>query len=164
MTQISQTIMKTETCLEIQAYVDGELDASRRAVVERLCATDSEARQLSDGLKALRSAVRANEPEIHVPESREFYWSQIQRRMSAASATAPTTDTGAAWTQWMRWLVPMAGAAGGMLIAGLATGIWRSPLYSLIFMVFSTAKGEGLRSASVVSSICPENCASGLRG
>jgi len=111
MTQISQTIMKTETCLEIQAYVDGELDASRRAVVERLCATDSEARQLSDGLKALRSAVRANEPEIHVPESREFYWSQIQRRMSAASATAPTTDTGAAWTQWMRWLVPMAGAA-----------------------------------------------------
>jgi len=111
MTQISQTIMKTETCLEIQAYVDGELDASRRTTVEHLCATDPEARQLSEGLAALRTAVRAHEPEFQVPETREFYWSQIQRRMSAASAAAPVTVAGSAWTQWMRWLVPLAGAA-----------------------------------------------------
>lgn len=111
MTQISQTIMKTETCLEIQAYVDGELDASRRATVERLVATDPEARQLIDGLGALREAVRAHQPEFQVPETREFYWNQIQRRMKAASSAAPVTVEVGAWTQWIRWVLPLAGAA-----------------------------------------------------
>ena len=67
--------MNTETCLEIQTYVDGELDASRRAAVERLCADDLTAQRVLDGLAGVRGTLRANELEHLVPDSREFYWS-----------------------------------------------------------------------------------------
>jgi anti-sigma-K factor RskA len=104
--------MSTETCLEIQAYVDGELDAPRRAAVERLCADDLTARRLLDGLAGVRGMLRANEPEHWVPDSREFYWSQIQRRIAAtereahrpASRHSPLLGV-------LRWLVPAAGIA-----------------------------------------------------
>jgi len=104
--------MNTKTCLEIQAYVDGELDASRRIAIERLCAEDVAARSLRDDLESVRGTVRANEPEHFVPDSREFYWSQVQRRIAAAdraghrSASRPSALLGV-----LRWLVPVAGVA-----------------------------------------------------
>lgn len=123
MNQHSQTIMKTETCLEIQAYVDGELDAARRATVEQLCATDPEARQLSDGLTALRGTLRANEPEHVVPETREFYWSQIQRRLEVPSGvTSSPQERTPAYSAWIRWLVPLAGIAAVVALLTLPQG------------------------------------------
>lgn len=104
--------MKIETCLEIQASVDGELDASRQAAVEHLCAGDPAARRLSNELGALRDAVRSNEPEFSVPETREFYWSQIHRRMNAADTEAGRKSApGSVGLRWLRWLIPVAGAA-----------------------------------------------------
>ncbi len=117
--------MNTETCLEIQASVDGELDASRRATVERLCATDPNARRLSEQLTLLRDALRANEPEYRVSDTREFYWGQIQRRIAAETARDSASDRHAApvqsWTEssWIRWLVPLAGVAAVLALVTL---------------------------------------------
>lgn len=109
--------MNIETCLEIQAYVDGELNATRRAAVERLCATQPEARQLSDELTALRNSLCANEPQYQVPETREFYWSQIQRRLPAAEkVSSGNTLIG---SSWVRWLAPLAGLAAVVALVTL---------------------------------------------
>lgn len=108
--------MKTETCLEIQAYVDGELDAARRATVESLCSTDPAARRLLEDLASFRDCVQGHEPEFSVPETREFYWSQIQRQLKSPAAPAPAQIS--PWLNWVRWLVPVAGlAAVAYLIA-----------------------------------------------
>ncbi|MBL9174958.1 MAG: hypothetical protein JNL10_15575 [Verrucomicrobiales bacterium] len=101
--------MKTETCLEIQAYVDGELDLARRASVETLCSEDPTARRLLEDLASFRDCIQGHEPEFSVPETREFYWNQIQRQLK--STPSPSAPTLSPWLGWVRWLVPVAGLA-----------------------------------------------------
>jgi len=101
-----------EWTLDLQAYVDGELEPSRRADVERVLAGDAEARELAAALRSLGELVRAHEPLARVPETREFYWSQIQRRIAAAEAAEgreARPATGA--LNWLRWLAPALGVA-----------------------------------------------------
>lgn len=99
--------------LELQAYVDGELDVRRRGEVEKLLAVDADARAMVAELRELQELVRANEPVAMVPETREFYWSQVQRRIASAERrderTGGQASTGS--IQWLRWLVPAFGVA-----------------------------------------------------
>ncbi len=110
--------MKTETCLEVQAYLDGELESSRRAAIAALCEQDTAARALRDSLQVVRDTVRQHEPEHRLSDSREFYWSQIQRRIAAAERQAETRPARPlpAWTGLFRWLVPVAGLAAVTLV------------------------------------------------
>jgi anti-sigma factor RsiW len=102
----------TEFTLDLQAYVDGELDASHRAEVERVLASDAEARALVEGLRQLSELVRTLEPLARVPESREFYWSQIQRRIAAAEvAEGREARPASGALNWLRWLAPALGVA-----------------------------------------------------
>lgn len=108
--------MKThEFTLDLQAYVDGELSPSKRLEVERVLTNDAEAREMVDGLRRLAELVRQNEPALRVPDSREFYWSQIQRRIAAAEAAdAVGTHRAASASRaagWLRWLAPALGVA-----------------------------------------------------
>lgn len=105
-------LMKTETCLEVQALVDGELDARRSADVIALCANNAEAQALRDTLQNVRNTLQQTESQYRLTESREFYWSQIQRRIQAAEA-APSRETKplSLWSGLLRWLVPTAGLA-----------------------------------------------------
>ena len=82
--------MKTETCLEIQAYLDGELDSRRQKEAAALCDRDPEARALHASLENLRGVLQSHEPVHLVPDSREFYWSQIQKRIAAAERRVNT--------------------------------------------------------------------------
>ncbi|HXG47884.1 MAG TPA: hypothetical protein VNO52_09685 [Methylomirabilota bacterium] len=111
--------MNLELQLELQAYVDGELPARQTRRVEKLIAADPEARALVAELRATRSYLVGNEPEYSVPESREFYWSRIEREITRAEAAA-TGPTRQAAFHWRRWLAPLGGLAAA-LVLGLIT-------------------------------------------
>jgi len=108
----------TELTLDLQAYVDGELPPEKRAAVEAALSGDSEARELVEGLRRLSLLVREHEPEIRVPASREFYWSQIQRQIESAERPAATRPAATA-LGWLRWLVPAMGAAAVAVVVNL---------------------------------------------
>lgn len=110
--------MNPDKALTIQAYLDGELSDREARSVSELLATDKEARLLFEELQMTHTALAGNEMEMKVPDSREFYWSQIQRQIrvqeqSQARAAQPTSILG-----WLhKLLVPAAGVA---LLAGIA--------------------------------------------
>ncbi|MSU33261.1 MAG: hypothetical protein EXS25_11540 [Pedosphaera sp.] len=108
--------MKTSDLkLELQAYVDGELSPDRRAGVESLIAGDSQAREWVEGLRQISLLVRTNEPDLKVPSSREFYWSQIKRQMDQAQASKEIRPASAA-LNWFRWVVPAVGVAAVVVV------------------------------------------------
>ena len=109
----------TQVILGLQAYVDGELDASRRAEVEQLLGSDAEARELVDGLRQVARLVRENEPVAKVPESREFYWSQIQRRIAVEESRSARPHAAASAVRWLRWLAPALGVAAVAVVLSL---------------------------------------------
>ena len=114
--------------LDLQAYADGELDEltpKRRAELDRLLATDAAAKAYVDGVRSLSAVVRGHEPVYAVPATREFYWSQIQRRMDAADRTSERQaiqSTAPAKIHWLRWLVPVLGAAAVLVSISLSRG------------------------------------------
>jgi anti-sigma factor RsiW len=107
--------MTQETQFKLQAYLDGELSTAERAEVESLLRQDEHARNLLTELSQTARVLGAYEPEIKLPESREFYWSKIQREISrgAVAASTPAVSFG---TLLRRLLVP-AGAVAGLAIA-----------------------------------------------
>ncbi len=112
--------MSSEQMLEIMAFVDGELDAGRQAGVQRLLSSDAEASALHRELSQMQQLVRSHEPIGSVTDTREFYWSQIQRRIAAeekiaAKATAPKQG----FATWLRWLAPALGVAAVAVVVTL---------------------------------------------
>ena len=101
--------MNRETQLQVQAYLDNELSPGEARNVSKLISSDSEARALFTELKSTREVLVANEPQPALPESREFYWSKIQRAIEQSERTNERTQTHARpW--WLRIMAPLAGA------------------------------------------------------
>lgn len=109
--------MNEEMGIKLQAYLDGELSGSERLAMERLLAQDPELRALRQELDMVKDAIRGAEPVVTVPASREFYWSQIERRLDRVEAeTAAEAKATWSWSGWMRRvLLPLSGTA----VAGL---------------------------------------------
>jgi len=107
--------MKDETQFKIQAYLDGELPDEGRRDVEALLAQDADARALFAELGNTAKALAGHEAGIRLPESREFYWSKIQREINRAPAREQTTEIH--WSVWLRRLLLPAGAGAAALIA-----------------------------------------------
>jgi len=63
-------------------------------------------------LKATRALLVGNELELKLPETREFYWSKIQRQVEREEQRAPAADA-PAW--WIRFLAP-AGALAALAV------------------------------------------------
>ncbi len=111
---------ETQVILDLQAYVDGELGADRRAEVERLLkGGDAESRQLVDGLRQIAQLVRENEPAAAVPDSRDFYWSQIQRRIAAEESRGSRAKVASNAIRWLRWIAPALGVAAVAVVLTL---------------------------------------------
>ncbi len=103
--------MKVEFELQLQAYLDGELpEREARQMAERLT-TDREAQALMEELSATKHWLAGNEPEVMLPESREFYWSKIERAIDAAESVPVQEIHHPLWVNWLKFLVPATGMA-----------------------------------------------------
>lgn len=100
--------MNRDTQLQVQAYLDNELSPADARSVSKLISSDVAIRELYNELKDTKDVLVQNEPEIRVPDTRDFYWSQIQRRIASAERE-PAVTNARPW--WMRFLAPIAGTA-----------------------------------------------------
>jgi anti-sigma factor RsiW len=95
--------------LKLQSYVDGQLAGSEAAALAARLRQDERQRALCDELRLIKVLVRDNQAEYAVPETRDFYWSQISRRI-AAEPVEPARTT-SSLVGWLRWLVPVGATA-----------------------------------------------------
>jgi anti-sigma factor RsiW len=117
-----------EAELKVQAYLDGELTAREAAEVEARLAKDADGAALLAELRNTKTALTGSETPLMLPESREFFWSKVQReieRQEKAVAVAPKIS----WLAWVRHhLVSVGGAAlltcfvGMMVLRGAGGG------------------------------------------
>jgi hypothetical protein len=139
--------MKYEAQLKIQAHLDGELSAAEAREVAALLAENPQAQALLAELTRTRALVRQNEPEIKLPESRDFYWNKIQTAIERQGRQT----AGQVWDSWnwvvslRKYLLPISGFA---LVALLA----------LSSLPFSTGD-----SVAEVENIAPETTSISFR-
>lgn len=115
--------MKHDSQLRLQAYLDGELTDPERRTVEAMLADDPSATALLSELSRTRQALMQNEPVATLPESRDFFWSKIERdiRRSEAAAERSTPRVVSFAALVRRWLAPALGVAAVAITAGIAT-------------------------------------------
>ncbi len=106
--------------LKLQAYLDGELAEGERRDVEAWLARDAAAAALLTELRHTNAALAVFESEIKLPESREFYWSKIEREIRRQESPVAERKAGSLFAAWRRFLVP-AGAMAAVIAAGLLT-------------------------------------------
>ena len=113
-------MMDHETQLKLQAHLDGELSEAEAGRIEELLAGDPEAQALLTELKTTSGALVSFEDEVKLPESREFFWSKVQRGIEFQGRQAPQpARRQSTWLAgWRRWLVP-AGAVAAATVAAL---------------------------------------------
>ncbi len=139
--------MNQDLQLKLQAYLDGELPSGEAQAVRDLLATDAAARELLVELTNTRDVVVAHEATIKLSESREFYWSKIQREISREAKPTPAAKFSfAAWLH--RALVP-AGAAAAVAIA------------ILLSLPQANGVGDATRTSSDTATFTYHNYATG---
>jgi anti-sigma factor RsiW len=111
--------MNQETKLKLQAYLDNELSDTDARNVAALLDHDPELRALHAELTELKTALAGNELEVKVPESREFYWSKIERAIHQESQKRPAQSFLSGYPWWVRLCAPALGVAM-LLVAALA--------------------------------------------
>jgi anti-sigma factor RsiW len=107
--------MNEELQLKLQAYLDGEMPSGEAKVVRDLLARDAAARDLLAELTHTRDALAGHEAMIKLPESREFYWSKIQREI--ARETKSERSASFSLSAWLRRMLVPAGAVAAVAIA-----------------------------------------------
>ncbi len=73
--------MTHEQQLKLQAFLDGELPEREAREILAWTQRDGAAAALLAELKNTRAAMAKSEPHLSVPESREFFWSKIEREI-----------------------------------------------------------------------------------
>ncbi|MDQ6633058.1 MAG: hypothetical protein M3Y82_15100 [Verrucomicrobiota bacterium] len=97
--------------LKIQACLDGELSAREaRQITERL-SSENEARELFAELQFTKTALAGNELELKLPETRDFYWSKIQRQIEQEGRLQNSRESKPFFYGRRKFFLPLAGAA-----------------------------------------------------
>lgn len=112
--------MNEESQIKLQAFLDGELPAGEAAGVRQWLERDREARELLEELKNTRAALAGHEAGITLRETREFFWSKVQRELERGERqeTAREPVRKSLWARWAwRGLVPAGGLAAAFLLA-----------------------------------------------
>jgi anti-sigma factor RsiW len=119
-------MMDHESQLKLQAFVDGELPEPEAREVASWLAKDAEATSLLNELRNTRRALKEAEPAVRVPESREFYWSKIQREIERQESVMAPEPTVSLWSRFVRWLARFSVAAAALALlvwVGLEAGL-----------------------------------------
>lgn len=121
--------MNEELQLKLQAFADGELSGREAREITDLLARDTDARTLFAELENTRGALAGYEAEIKLPESREFYWSKIEREIHRLEqADRPRLEPVRFWS-WRRFLVPAGALAALVLLGSLMSPRLRTPTH-----------------------------------
>ena len=106
--------MNQEDRLKIQAWLDGELAPQESARIADLIDNDLEAKELADDLRAIQKVLEVGEKQAFLEDSREFYWSQVERQIEAEEPitenTQPELVSGSLGNA-LRWLIPVGSLA-----------------------------------------------------
>lgn len=119
--------MNREQEQKLQAFLDGELPEKEAAEVANWIARDGDASALLAELRSTRQALAGFERDIKLPESREFYWSKIEREIQRFENTkAEPVRQPSPWFALLRGALVPAGAFAALVIAGfIATNQFR---------------------------------------
>ena len=109
--------MDYEAQLKLQAFLDGELSESESREVANWLARDKEATALHAELRNTRKAMVGFEIGLELPESREFFWSKIQRRIEALEPQRSAPARTSFWTLLRHLVIPAAAVAALVLAA-----------------------------------------------
>jgi anti-sigma factor RsiW len=110
--------MNQEQQLKLQSFLDGELPEREAREILAWAQRDSAAASLLAELKNTRAAMIKSKPHLSVPESREFFWSKIEReieRLEPQQSSAPSVSI---FASLRRFLLP-ASAIATVVIAGM---------------------------------------------
>ena len=110
--------MNTE--LKVQALLDGALDAREIREIEAILARDVQSAALMQEIKWMKAAVAGNEVEIKLPESREFFWSKVERGIAAEERKATAAPAERSW--WLKFLYPVTGLAATAAVMFVISG------------------------------------------
>jgi anti-sigma factor RsiW len=110
--------MTDEQQLKLQSFLDGELPEDEAREVASWLARDAEATGLLNELRNTRKAIKASEANVRLPESREFFWSKIEREIQRLEPVPQTAERVSPFAFLRRLLAPSA-AFAVFLIAGL---------------------------------------------
>lgn len=120
--------MNAELLLKLQSWVDGELAQAEARQVAELVRTDKEAAALAAELRMTSGFLAGNEPVAKLAESREFYWSKIERAIERAGAEAPEREALPWLIALRRLLVPVSGFALVAFLTVTSIGVFnRNP-------------------------------------
>ena len=102
--------------LKVQAWLDGELSDAQASKVAKWLEQDRDAAALAGELRNTCEALTGFEAEVRLPESREFYWSKIEREIRRQETPAPAAAPGVSyWTLFRRLLFPASALAAVVL-------------------------------------------------
>ena len=105
--------------LKVQAYLDGELSAAEAAKMAKRVAGDKEAQSLLEALRGINATLAGHEAECKLPESREFFWSKIEREIERQSHVARPVVAGSWLARLQRHFLPLSGLAIVMCLLGV---------------------------------------------
>ncbi len=131
--------MNRESQLKLQAFLDGELPEAEAHEVAAWLARDQEAALLLQELRHTRQALKGFDSTIRLPESREFFWSKVEREIRRQEQTMPAAPLAPKASFWLRFLVP----SGALAIVAI-TALFAASQFGL----FSTANAAELEAAS----------------
>jgi len=112
--------MTEDQQLKLQAFLDGELPEGETRQMAALVARDAEAANLVAELRNTRRALAGFEPARKVPETREFYWSKISRRIERQEQAPVPPRAGAFFVRLRKLLMPAAAFAALAIVAAVA--------------------------------------------
>ncbi len=124
--------MDYDAQLKLQSYLDGELPESEAREMANWLAQDREAVALFAELRNIRQALVGSEVGVALPESREFFWSKIEREIYRLEKSEPAPRPSSVFAAWRRFLMPAGGVAALAIAAFIGLfGGWQGPTHEM---------------------------------